>query len=450
MQASMKSIASFFVAIFIVGTNLPVSKAQDDIASRIIEKAESASKSVLGNAENSGDTLLVRSADQLNLSASNIKRILGDEIDKSINRLSEEKRQLLVDLDEKTDRLERGIVDFQSISDTASLDLRSILGDSWFSKNRLVMQRMRGLTQVQGATRPIILTGSYIGTSGSDHKSEVTVSVQGKIIHTQNSPQSLHELRIGIAPEILQAYFLSNVESFVPIKFHVNQEFRKCKLFVFCAWESRSYDVGAHLILFPKYAGDIKVSVQSRKYGWKNTGNLIARRTGGSNHCESGCRGHQGTTYGVSVDVSGGVKSNQISGDQKIIQVISCKCVSGECGYDVFNGTSINSRATSASCNWSGRSHPSTWEIVAKIQTWGVIDAPVTYSEHALRFGELTEIKTPEYSTTVRITGELLTGGKIDLLASQNDANPYIEIVRRAPSPNGELIFVRPKFPADL
>ena len=94
----------------------------------LIESARREATSLMAEAENTGNVLLVRAADELNLTADNIDRMFSKQLKSTFEEVDEDKRDFLIGLASATSAASELGDKAYTLKDTLSLDVRSILG----------------------------------------------------------------------------------------------------------------------------------------------------------------------------------------------------------------------------------------------------------------------------------------------------------------------------------
>ncbi len=117
---------------------------------QIIQDAKDTANELLANAEGSGNVLMLRAADELNLAVDNALRQVDGVISDTLADLGDSKRDLLLGLAQATQAADDIAAQAYTFKDTLTLDTRSLLGTLPFVKDTLVLQRVDGLSQLAG------------------------------------------------------------------------------------------------------------------------------------------------------------------------------------------------------------------------------------------------------------------------------------------------------------
>ena len=423
-------------------------------ASDILDDAELKFNNASATAVAQANGAMLNANDQLGIALWNARTQMDQVMDKQVSKLSEENRKLLIAIDKMANSVGSIENTAVKISDTFALDLRDIMGGIPFVSQKLVMQRVTGLTHVQGQYHNNIeLYGSYIGLPGEEHRSEVSLTINGRDIEATSVPKALHHRTLEITPAALEPFYNPAGVAFVEATLTVKQEFKDCLIgAIGCGWEEKSYELPLHLVLYPQFAGNLKYSLSFEAYSWKNAGTLSNEKTGASHHCNKNCKGHRGAPYDVYITVNGGEKATQMlqsPGDQRLTSVTQCQCIGGTCGYDENRGNSINPSKTTATCSWQARSHPSKWKITATVDTWAKIDDRKFDGNVGLNYGQLSVIEVPRHTTSVRLTGKLFLGDPIDVFADEERTKGSIVVAKIETMQDGtKRIYITPVTPS--
>lgn len=410
----------------------------------LITEARQQATALLADGRSTGDTLITRAGDELNMLADNAVRLVGDEVDEKFERFDESTKNLLISLHAATQSAKSFAKKAYDLKDTAALDLRSLLGGLPLVKERLVLQRVDGLTHLKGgADYQMELIGSYIGTPSEEHTTSIALAIdEAPVKGIRVTPLGLHHATLAIPNAEMSAFFTEENLRILPGKIVISQRFKE-GWWVFASWKEKKYEVPVHFSLFPPYAGTIKVVARAQTLGWTKAEPKSNTTTGGNNHCSKKCSGWRGSPYEVGVSVSGGERTPQHLGDQRIVAISECRCVSGTCGFDEHNHSIIDLDNTRARCGWQGRSHASTWRITAQVEQWGPKDERDIEQSVKLYWDRNVEIRVPRNATTIQISGRLLTGTDVDILDGQPDPGGLLTRISKVANLNDASLYYR-------
>ncbi|NOU50920.1 hypothetical protein HG263_10295 [Pseudoalteromonas sp. JBTF-M23] len=408
----------------------------------LIEKARREAKALLAEAESSGNVLMTRAADELNLTADNVERMLSSQLNTVYDEIDEDKRDLLIGLASATKVATKLSDKAYTLKDTVSLDIRSILGDIPFVKESLVLQRITGLSAIAGEDRyKLRIIGSYLGLPGESHSSRIDVLIDGNLVEgVEVDPKEIHLVEISIPSASIEKYLLKDKPARIPLTLKISQTFKE-PLFGFL-WHvdnKKSYEANMNINLYPTYAGDVEVIARHQILGWKAS-QAIERDMTHSDHCSKNCKGHHGTTHEVKISVAGNSSQPQIG--QKRITSAKCKRIAGTSGYSVDEGTSVSQDKSTAKCRIRFRTQSQTYRLTAKIEEYGVIEEKDTSVTAALTFDETTEVRIPKTTIETFIKGKLITGDKVDMVGSQTTNSGLVSIVRRLDNTNDKSVIL--------
>lgn len=409
----------------------------------IIQEAKSAANELLANAESSGNVLLLRGADELNLSIENATRLFEDQKTKALKDLDEEKRQIMLGLAQivvtANDLADRAY----TLKDTTALDTRSILGNLPFVKERLVLQRIDGLSQLShDGDYKLRVIGSYVGLPGDGHATALSLTVGNKTIGgLRVDPKEIHVAELSIPNSALEGLFKDREIAFVPATLNIEQQFTEPLWgFLWDVTEIKDYSAQINLALYPAFAGTLSVKARHKISGWKDIEGDHREMTH-SDHCRRKCGGHHGTVHAVGYSETG-TRSPQLIGDRRIVGA-GCSQISGPGGFDVHEGTSVSPNHAQATCRVRFRTQPTTWRLSVNRQIFDWISEQEDEQDAEFYFGELLEIRVPIETTIIRIEGALTTGEKVDFLSGETNAENPVKIIRREDNKDDTSLFVR-------
>lgn len=432
------------------GTKIASSEIAKETVESIIESARREASRLMANAENSGNVLITRAADELNLSAENVARLLSKETDKLFEEIEQDKRDILIGLASATNTAKSLGNQAYTLKDTFVLDLRTVLGDIPFVKESLVLQRISGLSLIAGRqTYKIEILGSYIGLPGEDHGSTLSILVDGnKLEGLEVDPKEIHLAELRIPSTSIKEYFQTESAVRVPITLRVQQTFKE-RLWGFL-WEverTKEYDSKLNLTLYPSYAGLIDIVARHQEYGWKKI-ETAERSMTHSDHCSSDCDDHYGTIYSVTISETGNTSNPQL-GDRRITNA-SCKRTGGISGYSVHEGTNVSEDKSTATCSIRFRTQPQTYTIYAEREEFAVVDEKDSEQQIKVYFDQISEIRIPKHTSTLFFRGSLITGENLDMLASEISIDAPIEIIRKVENEDDVSVFIRAKRPEGI
>ncbi|MBF2720603.1 hypothetical protein IP510_12005 [Psychrobacter sp. NG254] len=415
----------------------------------LIESARRQAKVLIAESENSGNVLLTRGADELNLTADNIERIFQNQLKITFAEIDEDKRDLLIGLASATNVATELSDKAYTFKDTLTLDVRSILGEIPFVKENLVLQRISGLSVISGKEKfKLRIIGSYVGLPGESHSTSIEALLDGKNIENiEVDPREIHLVEILIPSVNLENHLLKDKPARIPLILKINQTFKK-KLFGFL-WNidsRKSYEANLNLILYPSYAGDINVVARHEVLGWKKS-QAIERDMTHSDHCSKNCKNHYGTSHEVNISVNGD-SLTPLTGQKRIISS-TCNLISGPSSHSIHEETSVSQDKATAKCRVRFRTQSQTYRLTAQIEEYGVIEEKDSSFPAKLSFDELTEVRIPKTTTEIFIQGKLITGDMINIIGSQTTSSGLVKIVRRLENANDKSVILTVSRPND-
>ena len=438
--------AQVFEGVGVVGQVASAALLERSVG-QIIQDAKDTANELLANAEGSGNVLMLRAADELNLAVDNALRQVDGVISDTLADLEDPKRDLLLGLAQATQAASDIAAKAYTFKDTLILDTRSLLGTLPFVKDTLVLQRVDGLSQLAGAqSYDLTVIGSYVGLPGEDHRTELSLSIDGTPLDTlQVDPQEIHIARLRIPNEALAPHFALKSTTFVPIELTVTQTFtERLWGFLWSVERVETYTAPLNLALYPAYAGTIEVLARHQIADWTNIA-ADTRDMTHADHCSSSCGGHYGTVHSVGYSANGLRNPPQI-GDIRITSA-SCRQISGPGGQNVDEGTSVSPNGASATCRIRFRTQPSTYRLTVQRQQYAWVSEQDQNQEVEMYFGDLIEVRVPKTTTSIRVKGTFSTGEEIDILTSEANADALIQVIKHQENQNDRSVFLRSMAP---
>ncbi|MEF2482854.1 hypothetical protein V4D09_06060 [Vibrio mimicus] len=432
----------------VAGGKITASVIADKTVGKIIQGTRDEAQSLIAEAERSGNVLLIRAADQLNLSADNLIRQLDGQLDKTFNQLDQTSQNMLLGLANATSTAATLIGQAYTFKDTLALDTRSILGDIPFVKEKLVLQRVTGLSAIVG--RPeyeVTLFGSYIGLPGADHRSELSVLIGGKKVENfRTEPSEIHVNKIIIPESVLLTSEPKQEVIRIPLTFNIKQTFDERVWGILWNTEkTKEYSSTVTLTIYPRYAGELEVVARYLEYGWVKD-EPVQRSMTHEAHCDDDCGDWYGRVYSVSIDTNGN-RANQTVGDRRITSA-TCERTAGTSGYSVDHGIVVSPDRSKATCTIRFRTRPQTYTLTTQMERYQETNELDSSVVSPIYFGKSVEVKIPKSTQLVLLKSKLITGEEIDLIDTEVDARSPVQIVKLIDNLNDKSVFINVKDPS--
>ncbi|MBV1842723.1 DivIVA domain-containing protein [Photobacterium ganghwense] len=439
--------AEAITAGIVAGGKITATVLAEQTVGKIIQDARDEAQTLIAEAERSGNVLLIRAADQLNLSADNIMRQLDGQLSKTFKQVNQTTKSMLLGLANATSTATSLMNQAYTFKDTLTLDTRAILGNIPFVKEKLVLQRVAGLSAIVG--RPeyeITLIGSYVGLPGSDHSTEISIQIDGrKVDNFRTEPSEIHVTKIIIPETVLMDSEPQKGALRIPVTFDIKQTFDERVLgFLWKTKTTKSYSSTVTLTVYPRYAGELEVIARHLEYGWVQDEPMQRSMTHEA-HCSRKCGDWYGKVYSVSIDTNGN-RSDQVVGDRRITSA-DCSKTAGTNGHSVSHGVTISEDKSKATCTIRFRTRTQTYTLTTQMERYQEVNEVDSSITSPVFFGKSVEVRIPKSTQLVLLKSKLITGEEVDLIDTEIDARSPIQIVKTIDNLADKSVFINIKDP---
>ncbi|MBN3574018.1 hypothetical protein [Vibrio neptunius] len=448
IMSPLMAQADVLTTTLTVGGQVTASALGGKAASDIIQDARNQVQDLMAEGENSTNVLLTRGADSLNMAIDNVVRQLDGQLNKTFEQLDQTSKNMLLGLANATLNASNLVNKAYTFKDTLALDTRSILGDIPFVKEKLVLQRVTGLSSIAGRDEfDLTLIGSYVGLSGADHRTKIGLTINGQEIEgVTANPTEIHKTNITIPLSSVLVEEPSKEPVRIPLTFNIEQSFDEQFLgFLWTTTETKTYSSTVTLTIYPRYAGELEVTARHLKYGWVKD-EPIQRKMTHSAHCESSCGDWYGRVYSVYIDVEGNQLNPKV-GDRRIVGH-KCQRTGGTSGFSVNHDISVSKDKSKATCSIRFRTRSQTYTSTAQIERYQITSEEDKKITLPIYFGKSTEVKVPESTKLVLLKSKLVTGEEVDLIDTEVDARSPVQIIKIINNHQDKSVFVSVKDPA--
>lgn len=420
-----------------------VSTLTGRLVSDIVDDVRMTGVDLIDQAQNTGNALIARSGNEATVLAGNLDILLKDDISLTFDKLSEERKQILIE----SESLRRSLVAVKDgaydFKDSTVLDLNSIASSLPFVKKNFFVQSVRGLAYLpESGSFTIQVAAPTLGIqSDVSTKIEVISNARGEAKPIPNVRVDQSKQRffadIIIPNEALISEFSDSTLTILPLtlKFSVSQ---KKGWWIFSRTDLKTYDVPVSLSLFPRTAGTLLTQTKSPAYQWVKVGSKTDSYTTPNRHCEDDCRSRP--TYGgnrIEFAVTRGFPPYKVGHQQ--LRNPDYKCIGGVCWFsDAFNMV-LTENDSRLIFTWGTWSRPGTWQASADIyeyQSIGEIGGSIPGAY--FYFGKTVEILVPSDMTYGSLTITTFTKQKYELTIGQADPHGLLKYQGTTSAGNGQ------------
>ncbi|MBK7535612.1 MAG: hypothetical protein IPI49_09645 [Myxococcales bacterium] len=396
------------------------------VGSDLIEDARNAGAQLLAEGRETANAAIIRAGNELTVAADASARIAGSEANRVVERMSEQNRRLLqglYDLQSRAASLSRDAFRFK---DEAALDLRAMFATLPLVGETFFIQRIEGITQIeQDADYLLEVMGVGLGPDSGDSRSEVRIKIgESMVTDARIERVRAHIASIRIPAARLRPLVADKEVVLVSASFEIKRSTRE-GAWLWKKWRTRSYSVPFAIALYSRYAGSGATEAKQPRYGWVRVDPERAATTTGNHHCESNCRHERTRTgYSLTIKVPSTQQSPPISNDRRLRKPV-LRCISGPCGgwhkVKTVYLSEGNSRATGKFDVWS---RPTEWELTAQVESYQMVGETTVPGMFELYYERTTTIEVPAEATFVKISGQLVTKQRFELVVGETITGP--------------------------
>jgi hypothetical protein len=426
------------------------------VGSDLITEARQTAQTLIGQAEASGNALILRNANELNVLAQNASLLVGEQLTKTTDSMSIQNRALMETLATATRTASQtAATATYALRDAVALDLKGTIAGTGFGE-QFYVQRIGGLIQMQkDADYQVSITGLGLGIPTDKRKSEVRFLIDGQAVAgVKQSRNDAYTTSFVIPNAALAPRFAAKRMNVLAATFDIDYEYKSGV--VFSKWQKLQQRVPVRIGLMPLYAGTITVRATGSTIDWVKVRDEVAKRTTGNHHCEKDCKGEPTrTNYTLTIKVPS--TDHQKVGDQKLVNPV-LRCVpqmvqipqiiilgtvipaqtvdASACPWSAVNSVYLSEGDTRATASFDVWSKPTNWELTAGVYELKPVGEMVTTRDYDLQFGHLVEIEVPSSTEVAKVLGTTITNATFEFVAGNNDTQGILKLEREVP---GEL-----------
>jgi hypothetical protein len=372
--------------------------------SDIVNEVRLSGVSLIDQATQSGNALISRAGNETNVLAGNLDVIFKDNMNLTFDRLSEERKAVLIEAEALRRTLASVTDSAYSFKDSTVLDFNSLVTSLPFVKESFFVQSIRGLSYLpQAGDFKLQIAATTLGIQ-EDVSTTVEVfkghgnakQLLPNVIVDQSKQRFLAD--IMIPNKLFAMDFTDNDLVLLPLTIQFNTS-RKKGWWIFSSLEKQVYEVPVYVNLFPRSAGTLVSITKKPTYAWVNAGSKSERYGTPNRHCSKKCGGEptRGSNR-IEFAVSGGAAPYKVG--YKRLTNAHQACIGGNCGYsDSFN-LRLTENDTRLIFTWDTWSTSGTWEASADILEYQVTgESTDTSGEISASFGKVIEIPISKDAT---------------------------------------------------
>jgi hypothetical protein len=435
-----------------VGASIIGSVVANKVGSDLIAELRAAGANLIGQGEASGNALLIRAGNEMNVLALNLSNAAGREVDKQVRHMSARVQPLMAHAQYVLDN--RGRIEKlgYELKDSAVLDLRRVAA-AYAPFEAFFVQRIDGAALLHKGMGDysIAIAGVGLGQDSENLKSTVTFHLAGREVPARKVGYDANTALFRVPVSHINGRFKAKTLTRLPAAFRVTQQ-RKS----FFGWgKPKSYVVPFEIALLPRYAGRLELVLTEPVYGWQRNDRLAIKqvRTTGDHNCPK-CPNPPETPYSLSAVVPSSGLATPQPGDRRILEPNSW-CHTDVRKIPIPFGRQRFIEQDFSGCPWTRRTGlvvtPDGSRVDAQYLVWGkavTLELQAAVEEYTLLeqrtrpvaydlfYDDILEIDAPN-ATGVSGRGrlQLVNGNSASMVLGLNDSAGTLSLQQKVPGP---------------
>jgi len=399
----------------------------------LVNQLQATGAALIGQGEASGNAMMIRAGNEMAVLAQNLLSIAGSEIDKRVDHMTAKLQPVMAQaqalLDHKA-HLVKGVYD---IKDSTVLDLRSFAA-SYPLGSRFFVQKIDGSAQLNrsAGAYTISVWGVALGQDSDKIRSEVRLAINGFTLPVERDGAQANIASFTVPVEALNSLFKQKQITTARAEFIVTQQNKGW------FWWSRptTYHVPFKLVLFPTYAGQLKLNVIEPTYAWQALPDNPQKqdRATGDHNCAR-CKDPPHVPYMLTIEVPSSKQAPPLEGDERLVSK-SATCEGGACPWTSLSSLEFYEGNTRVAAQWQVWGSPVTLHLRADAERYTAVGEKTTPQTVDLYYDQVFSVRVPN-ALGVRTDGQIatITGDTSALLLGNNDTRGLVSLQQKVPGP---------------
>lgn len=388
----------------------------------ILKQFEITSNQLMNNANNTGNALIAKTANELDVTAKNLNLLLEKDLEKTFNQLNRENQKLLNQIESFRLTAENMTNATFELKDAMVIDIKRVVGDlAPWTRSGFFVQRVDGITQLKQdqADYRIKVMGIGFGFNSDKNESRIkTLSINGNEIETfSENKLSANETEVMVPYSIINNNTFEDKNAQITIK--INIETKTKKGFIFKKWKVKNFNLPLTITILPRQICSVKVSYTPTKFDWVTTVPFQQfNYTTPNHHQEDNPITHY--TY---------EQEHRLPDNQRFINKVSnSQGASGHgCPWTSFNSLDILQNQKLLKAKFETWGYPCTYYYSATIQEFKEVDADdINLPDTCIEYGKNIIIELPKDTRFWRIQAQTADFKTIDIVGQNN----YGDLIR--------------------
>ncbi|MFK4047946.1 hypothetical protein ACI2KH_23720 [Roseomonas mucosa] len=332
LRAFASSVIFTFLTVFYLSVEVKAqslfvgSIAAGIVGEKFLQNAQNKVTEIMSQAEQTGNALIARSASEAQLLIDNVSLNLTDQRNKTVRSINDETTRIWMHLAEVLDHLDEQANRAYEVRDATVVDVQDILATFPFVDKITSIVAVRGLTiPHQNTEHTIIVTGTGLGPANDSVASTLDFELNGKpVVPIRQNRRGNNSSEIVFSPDQLEEFFDKNDQKILFTALKIKLTAKRPRTWkIWRDTQNSEITSSVWLSFFPRKAGEVSITVQTKEFGWKPENQTIVSDAYDSPDCgENKCNVPWQTNP---ILVQGGNVPNPVEGSRRITGG-TCSC----------------------------------------------------------------------------------------------------------------------------
>ncbi|MBF4472040.1 hypothetical protein [Flavobacterium sp. HJJ] len=393
--------------------------AGGEYVKNILKQFEVTSNQLMSNANNTGNALIAKTANELDVTAKNLNLLLEKDLDKTFSKLSSENQKLLNQIESFRLTAEKMTNSTFELKDAMVIDVKKIVGDiAPWAKSSFFVQRVDGITQLkqEQADYRMKVMGIGFGFNSDKYESRIkTLKINGDIItNFSENKLSASESEIVISYSTINNKTINGKNS--QIKVIATIETKTKKGLIFKNWVVKDFNLPITITILPRQICSVHLSYTSPKLDWVTIVPFSQYNYTTPNH-------HQEKKPIIHYTYE---QPHRLPDNQRFItKVANSQSASGQgCPWTNFNSLDILENGKLLKAKFEAWGYPCTYYYGATIQEFKEVGSEdITIPDICIEYEKNIIIELPKDTKFWRIQAQTADFKTIDIIGQNNYGN---------------------------
>ncbi|WP_417940396.1 hypothetical protein [Flavobacterium sp. RS13.1] len=248
--------------------------AGGEYVKNILKKFEITANQLMSNANSTGNALIAKTSNELDVTTKNLNLLLEKDLDKTFSKLSSENQKLLNQIESFRLTAEKMTSATFELKDAMVVDIKKVVGDvAPWAKSNFFVQRVDGITQLKQdqADYRIKIMGIGFGFNSDKYESRIkSLTINGAVI-TNFSENKLSASESELIVSYPTINNLTSDGKNSQIKINITVETKTKKGFIIKNWVLKDFSLPVTLTVLPRQICSVHLSYTSPKFDWVAT-----------------------------------------------------------------------------------------------------------------------------------------------------------------------------------